>query len=63
LDQIIVQEVLLELPMKPLCSEQCAGLCPTCGAPVGSKECTCREQEHRDPRWAALAQLKAKMKE
>lgn len=61
--EIIVQEVLLELPMKPLCSEECAGLCPTCGAVAGSKECTCREQEHGDPRWAALAQLKAKMKE
>jgi len=61
--EIIVQEVLLELPMKPLCYEQCTGLCPTCGSPAGSKGCTCREREQTDPRWAALAQLKAKMKE
>lgn len=59
--EIILQELLLNVPMKPLCSEKCPGLCPTCGRPKGSRECTCPEQERSDPRWAALRQLKEKI--
>lgn len=59
--EIIVQELLLELPMKPLCREDCPGLCPTCGALKGSPSCTCQKQSGTDPRWAALEKLKPKI--
>jgi len=55
--EIILQELLLALPMKPLCSEECPGLCPRCGALKGSAECTCPSEETTDRRWAALARL------
>lgn len=46
---------ILELPLAPLCSESCAGLCSTCGANRNEQACAC-EQEI-DPRWAGLAGL------
>jgi uncharacterized protein len=56
--ELILQEILLDIPMKPLCSESCPGLCPRCGALKGSKECTCPEEAAIDPRWGALTRLK-----
>jgi uncharacterized protein len=55
---IILQEILLAIPMKPLCSEECPGLCPRCGALKGTPECTCPEEVTTSPRWEALARLK-----
>jgi uncharacterized protein len=46
---------ILELPLAPLCSESCAGLCPSCGANRNEQACVC-EQEI-DPRWAGLTGL------
>ena len=37
----IAQQVLLEIPYKPLCSEGCKGLCPTCGVDMNSVACNC----------------------
>lgn len=56
---IIVQELILEIPMKPLCSEECPGLCPRCGASQGS--CSCSKEDLAAPKWEALARLKDKM--
>lgn len=58
---IIYQEILLEVPMQPLCSESCPGLCPICGALKGSDECKCPAETVADPRWEALARLREKM--
>ena len=58
--EILVQELLLDAPMKPLCREDCPGLCPTCGALKGSAECACPATESVNPRWDALAKLKPK---
>jgi uncharacterized protein len=58
--EIILQELLLEIPMKPLCREECPGLCPKCGALKGSPECRCGDQREIDPRWEALARLTKK---
>lgn len=55
--EIILQEILLALPMKPLCSEVCPGLCPRCGALKGSVGCTCPTEENTDPRWGPLVKL------
>lgn len=54
LEPVIVDAVGLELPLQPLCSDDCAGLCPQCGirlAVAGSGH----GHEILDPRWAALA--------
>lgn len=60
--KIILQELLLEVPMKPLCNPECPGLCARCGAPKGSDECTCNSADTIDPRWKALADLKDKVR-
>lgn len=58
LGTLIVQEILLEVPMKPLCREDCPGLCPRCGAMKGSENCSCPEEDAVDPRWQVLAKLR-----
>lgn len=47
------------LPMKPLCREECAGICPTCGKDLNEGQCGC-PTEAVDPRWAELLKLKNK---
>ena len=49
--------IILEVPVKPLCSETCAGLCPLCGANRNHETCSCRREEV-DPRWEALKKFK-----
>lgn len=38
---LIRAALLVEMPTMPLCSDDCAGLCPTCGANLNHEECTC----------------------
>jgi len=45
--------VLLDLPLAPLCRDDCAGLCPTCGVDRNLTDCECASEQN-DPRWAAL---------
>lgn len=49
-------DVLLHIPMKHLCSEDCKGLCPICGKNLNEGECGCNKKQI-DPRLAALAEL------
>ena len=53
LDDIIKDNIILSLPMKPLCSEDCKGICPQCGQDLNEGECDC-EIETVDPRLAKL---------
>jgi len=57
IDELAREQLLLALPLRQLCREDCKGLCPTCGADLNSQTCNC-EQQDTDPRWAALAALK-----
>ncbi len=50
------QYTLLATPMKPLCQEDCVGLCPTCGQNLNQAPCNCPSQP-ADPRWAELSKL------
>jgi len=50
------EQVYLALPLKPVCSEECKGLCPTCGANRNRIECGCRNEAH-DPRLAPLLDI------
>ena len=56
LDELIYTEVMLSLPMKHLCSENCKGICSKCGKNLNEGKCDCPEKEI-DPRLAALAEL------
>lgn len=58
-DPILLEQLQLNVPMKPLCQEDCQGLCPVCGVDRNTGECSCRE-ETPDPRWAGLAVLKSR---
>jgi uncharacterized protein len=54
--------VLLELPIKNLCREDCSGLCPSCGANRNLDPCRC-DPRPRDPRWTALEGLSSPPRE
>ena len=49
-------QVTLAEPMRPLCSQECKGLCPRCGADLNEAKCGCKE-ESGDPRFAELKKL------
>jgi len=53
LDEIVMDNIILSLPMKPLCSDNCKGICPECGQDLNEGECDC-EVEALDPRLAKL---------
>ncbi len=57
IDNLITEELLLSLPLRSLCSEDCKGLCPKCGCNRNEVKCDCTDKEP-DPRWAALRNLK-----
>ncbi|WP_207261723.1 DUF177 domain-containing protein [Desulfovibrio sp. Huiquan2017] len=56
---ILWEEFALALPFKPLCSEECGGICPGCGANLNTGECTCKPEEG-DERLAVFRDLKIK---
>jgi uncharacterized protein len=58
-DPILLEQLQLNVPMKPLCRPDCQGLCPVCGADRNAGECSCAEST-ADPRWASLAALKSR---
>lgn len=61
IDDLVREQVLLALPPRMLCGEQCKGFCPVCGADRNQAECACEATEI-DPRWAGLAALKQEQK-
>lgn len=56
LEQSIVDAVVLQLPLSPVCSPDCPGLCQTCGVPLATAE-PGHHHDVIDPRWAKLAAL------
>jgi len=50
------EALMLALPSKHLCKEDCRGLCPQCGANLNRESCACRERPV-DPRWKGLEEL------
>jgi uncharacterized metal-binding protein YceD (DUF177 family) len=57
LGHLIVEQLQLALPMKPLCDEDCRGLCAQCGTNLNTGSCDC-SQTWEDPRLAVLKKLK-----
>ena len=56
LASIISECIIADMPIKPLCWHDCAGLCRTCGANLNLATCDCNSPP-ADPRWQALAGL------
>lgn len=56
LDEIIIDNIILSLPMKPLCAEDCKGICPQCGQNLNQGECDCKV-EMVDPRLEKLKEF------
>jgi uncharacterized protein len=54
---LVQEQILLALPMRPLCREDCQGLCASCGRPKRLGNCGCI-RETGDPRLAVLKRLK-----
>lgn len=56
LDEIVKEQILLAVPTRMLCREDCKGICPECGIDKNTGECQCVTNDI-DPRWAALRDL------
>jgi uncharacterized protein len=55
-DEIVKEQIVLAVPTRMLCSEDCKGICPECGADRNKGDCNCTTDDI-DPRWAALKNL------
>jgi len=60
LEDVLREQVLLDLPLKAICREDCQGLCPHCGRNLNQEQCDCTEPVE-DPRWSALKDLREKL--
>lgn len=59
LEDVLREQVLLAVPLKVICRQDCKGLCPQCGKNMNADSCSCEEAE--DERWSALKDLREKM--
>lgn len=55
-DQLIRSDIILNLPIKFLCKEDCKGICPKCGKDLNTGDCNCSNEEI-DPRLEVLKSL------
>ncbi len=60
LEDVLREQVLLALPLKVTCREDCKGLCPHCGRNLNQEQCSC-EVPTEDPRWSALKEVRARL--
>lgn len=56
MSEVLRQYVITEVPIKPLCREECLGLCQECGANLNEEKCKCTATPI-DPRWESLGEL------
>jgi len=56
-DEIVREQILLSVPDRALCDENCSGICSICGTNLNDGSCECKSSEV-DPRWAGLKNLK-----
>lgn len=60
LEDVVREQVLLSLPGRTLCKEDCKGLCPRCGQNLNLATCSC-DAALANPQWNALADLASKL--
>jgi uncharacterized protein len=56
LAHMLREQFYLAMPMRPLCREDCRGLCPQCGTNLNVDSCGCTRERH-DPRFDGLRTL------
>ncbi len=61
-DQLVCNELLLSLPMRVLCREDCKGICNRCGANLNYQTCTC-DTRSLDPRMSVIQEIFNQFKE
>lgn len=57
IDEVLAEQLILSVPVRPLCDEDCRGLCPRCGISRNEKQCSCEVEQTHSP-FAVLKQLK-----
>ncbi|HZP63265.1 MAG TPA: DUF177 domain-containing protein [Terriglobales bacterium] len=62
LEDVLREQVLLAVPLKAICGEDCKGLCPQCGANLNVTKCSCAEPVE-DARWSALKDFRDKLEQ
>ncbi len=55
-ERVSAEQIIMDFPMKDICSEDCKGLCPKCGKNLNEGECNCPKKEI-DPRLEILQKL------
>lgn len=60
LEDVLREQVLLALPLKITCREDCKGLCPHCGKNLNQEQC-CYAAPVEDPRWSALKDIRDRL--
>jgi len=60
LEEALREQLLLCVPLKVLCREECKGLCPQCGTNLNAGQCSCAAPVE-DPRWSALKDIRNKL--
>lgn len=55
---ILEEHLILALPYRVLCRDDCKGLCPQCGVNLNVGTCSCRQPQFRDDRFKVLEKLK-----
>lgn len=50
--------IVLNLPMKESCSEECKGLCPKCGVVIGNEACKCENEVYLNSQFEILKKIK-----
>jgi uncharacterized protein len=59
LEPLVLEQLVLAIPITPLCREDCKGICTGCGAELNREPCTCTEEATPDSPWAkAISVLK-----
>jgi uncharacterized protein len=56
IDEEVRESILISVPMKKLCKDDCLGLCPTCGVNRNLAQCSCND-ESENPMWAGLKKV------
>jgi uncharacterized protein len=59
-DQMVLEQIELSMPMRFICKEDCRGLCCICGADLNEKRCNCTVKD-TDSRFSALLEFRKKM--
>jgi uncharacterized protein len=60
LEDVLREQVLLALPLKVTCRQDCQGLCPQCGQNLNQKQCSCVAPAE-DPRWEGLKEIRGRL--